>query len=166
MFAKTFALCAVLATTFMLPYPSCLAQESLDKQSNYAADIKRQVQHGLNLASGVIVALNYFYEEHSRFPNEQSEASFLPPHELQGEFVASIVVHSEDGIITITFGNDADPEIAGRELVLSPVIGAAGLTWNCTSRYIPNMYFAEECDPRYSEDEPVVGMIEDPEAEP
>ena len=86
--------------------------------------------------------LSYAMAHNARLPSDNFEASVSETDPRYGKNVASIDVGSE-GILTITIaGNRA---LAGKHLILTPVIRNNRLGWNCSSDDLPKKYLPKSC---------------------
>ena len=93
--------------------------------------IRSQVAEGINLASGVKSAVSEFYQERGRFPSDNTEASIAAATDISSKYVASISVTDE--VITITFGDQANPQINGETITLSGADNVGSVIWTCAS---------------------------------
>jgi len=58
----------------------------------------------------------------------------------------SIIVAVIDGVVTVTYGNSAHAELAGKTLLLTPNNRAAGsVQWICGSGTIPDKHLPSAC---------------------
>lgn len=93
--------------------------------------IRAQVSEGLNLAAGVKVGVAESYATRGALPRDRRGAG-LPatPESASGRYVQSIDVSR--GVITITYGNEANARISGMTLAMTPLRNASGdLVWLC-----------------------------------
>ena len=107
--------------------------------------IQIQISEGLNMSGGVAAAINEFFQEHGRFPKNNSEAGVDEPIRILGKYVISVTIGAGDGSITIEYGNDADPIISGTTLTLRVTIAEPRPVWFCSSKYIHPKYFPVNC---------------------
>ena len=107
--------------------------------------VASEVSEGLNLSAGVAAALTEFFLQHDRFPNDNQEAGIIEPNSIRGRFVNSVSVGPGNGVITIEYGNYADPILSGSTLTLKPQVGESRPIWTCFSEYIPQRYFPKKC---------------------
>ncbi len=97
--------------------------------------IRAQVAEGLNLTEGAKTAIWDYYAQHGSYPVSNTSAGMLSPQSIQGNYVRSIDIASGGaypGRVQITFGNQANANIAGKTLYLSGIPGNDALLWNCT----------------------------------
>ena len=95
--------------------------------------IRSQVSEGLSLASGAKTAITESYLNTGTVPADRTAAGMSPnATDTQGQYVQSLGVNT--GEITITYGNNANADINGSTLVLTPYESADGsLAWQCSS---------------------------------
>ena len=105
--------------------------------------VRSQVAEGINLASGVKTAVSEFYQERGRFPTDNTEASVAAATDISSKYVQSIAV--EDEVITITYGDQANPQINGETVTLSGADNGGSVIWTCASggvvetKHLPNI---------------------------
>jgi len=110
--------------------------------------IRTQVSEGAVLTDGAKTAVAEFYSNLGTFPSE-NESAGLPaaPESISGKYVTSVEV--EDGVITATFGNEANAKIAGDTFVLSPSDNGGSVSWTCSSSTnastVDNKYLPTSC---------------------
>ena len=95
--------------------------------------IRAQVSEGLNLSGGAKAAVTEFYQDRGIMPTGNLEAGIADPAtEIAGKYVTSVSVGNLDGVITVTYGNDAHLIIAGAMLTLTANVAQAGsVQWTC-----------------------------------
>src|SRR5690606_20732560 len=93
--------------------------------------IRSQVTEGLNLAAPAKAAVAEVFAQTGEFPTSNAAAGLADPDQIRGKYVASVAV-GEDGVITITFGNQANLRLNGSILTLQPGANANGdVIWVC-----------------------------------
>ena len=105
--------------------------------------IAEQVMEGLNLSGGAKAAVTEYYMDQKKFPATNIEAGVAAPDAIRGRFVSSVAIR--DGVITVTYGGDAAPSIAGKTLMLSPRGNRGSVEWSCSSRSIERKYLPTAC---------------------
>ncbi|WP_019020996.1 pilin [Thioalkalivibrio sp. ALE23] len=115
-----------------------LAAIALPAYQDYT--VRAQVSEGMSLASGARTAVAEFYNQRGRFADNNASYGLAASNEIRGQYVVSVSAgtddtenaSSEDGLITVTFGNQANAAIEDAELLFSAVTSAAGsLDWRC-----------------------------------
>lgn len=91
--------------------------------------VRAQVSEGLSLASGAKTALAEFYNQRGRFPADNESLGLPAPASITGTYVEE--VDAADGIIEITYGNNANQIISGAILEVSAVTSSGSVRWNC-----------------------------------
>lgn len=106
--------------------------------------IRSQVAEGLSLSDGYKTVLWDYYSQHGNFPSSNQSAQAPSPGSIQGTYVKSLDISK--GLIRITFGNQANAEIAGRTLELSGAsTGGSTLTWTCKHGTVGVAYVPSSC---------------------
>ena len=104
--------------------------------------IRSQVTEGLNLAAPAKAAVAEVFAQTGEFPTSNAAAGLAAPNQIQGKYVESVAV-SDGGVITITFGNQANSRLqAGGEntLTLQPGANANGdVIWVCGNATAPQL---------------------------
>lgn len=109
-----------------------LAAVAVPMYLDYA--VRSQVSDGLTLASGAKNAVTEYFQDRGLMPNGNTEAGLSPAGQIQGKYTASVAVGNQDGVITITYGNDANAVINGETLTLTADTAVAGsVQWVCAS---------------------------------
>lgn len=120
---------AIVATLAMLAIPSF--QDRV---------IRKQVVEGVELVDFARPLVQAYYSARHTMPADNAEAALPVPAKIVGNYVSGVVV--ADGAITITYGNHANPNLAGKKLTLRPgvVEGApvVPIAWVCGRASPPN----------------------------
>ena len=93
--------------------------------------VRSQITEGINLAAGAKVSVAEYYQENGEYPTNNAEAGLEKAGEIQGNYVES--VSGADEVITVTFGNDANPRIDGETITISAAEQDGSLNWTCAS---------------------------------
>jgi type IV pilus assembly protein PilA len=100
--------------------------------------IRAQVTEGLNLASDLKAGIAEFYANEGRWPADETEIG-LVAGDKTGKYVTGLTV--VDGLITITFGDQANANIAGETLGLQPGLSDNfDVLWVCGNRPDPAVF--------------------------
>lgn len=93
--------------------------------------VRSQVTEGLNLASDVKAGVAEIFAQTGTFTGIDSGTQGLPDAtDKAGKYVTGVEV--ADGVITITFGNDANANIDGETLSLTPGTNPNDdVVWQC-----------------------------------
>ena len=96
--------------------------------------VRSQISDGLRLASGAKNAVTEFFQDRGAMPTDNTQAGMSLAGEIQGKYVTSVSVGNQDGVITVTYGNDANVVIAGETVTLTADTTRAGsVQWVCDS---------------------------------
>jgi type IV pilus assembly protein PilA len=93
--------------------------------------IRAQVSEGLSLSSGGKAAVAEFYQDSGVFPNNNAEAGLEVSTNISGKYVTQVVVGAQDGVITVTYGGDANANILNAMLTLSATDNTGSIEWAC-----------------------------------
>lgn len=107
--------------------------------------IRAQVSEGLNLAGGAKAAVTEFTMDTGRFPTLNAGAGVAAATDINGKYVTQVAVGSGDGIITVTYGNEAHTLLATNTLALSATTNAGSVEWDCAGGGIANRHLPAAC---------------------
>jgi type IV pilus assembly protein PilA len=98
--------------------------------------IRSQVTEGLNLAAPAKASVAEVYANRGAFPADNTEAGIGSSASIVGKYVTSVSIGS--GVITITYGNQANSKILGDTLILTPGTSDNGdVAWICGDHDTP-----------------------------
>ncbi len=102
--------------------------------------IRSQVSEGLNLAAAAKAAVAEDFLNEGEAPTDRTDAGMSPlATDTSGKYVQSVAINN--GVITITYGNEANNQItqAGQNtLTLTPYESAdLSVVWRCGSAPVP-----------------------------
>jgi len=101
--------------------------------------IRSQVTEGLNLAAPAKASVAEVFANLGSFPETNEAAGIAPAASINGKYVRSVGI-GERGVITITYGNQANTRLAGETLALAPGANANGdVVWVCGRATAPNL---------------------------
>ena len=109
--------------------------------------IRAQVSEGLNLSGGAKAAVTEYFQDRGSMPTSNTQAGLAASTAIQGKYVGEVEVIA-DGVIEVTYGNDAHQVIDTATLWLSPDTGSVGsVQWICTtgSTTIENKHLPAAC---------------------
>ena len=118
-----------------------LAAIALPAYQDYT--IRTQASEGEVLASGGKVAVAEFYNNTGRLPASNTSAGMSLSTSILGKYVTGVAV-STGGVITATYGADANAKIAAKTVILSPTTKAGSVVWKCKGganidpKYLPS----------------------------
>jgi len=92
--------------------------------------IRAQVSEGLNLTGACKAAVTEFYQDTGDFPADNTEAGLAAAAEIEGKYTVSVTV-SATGDCEAEYGNEANTNIAGAVLSMSPTDNAGSVSWDC-----------------------------------
>lgn len=108
--------------------------------------IRSQVSEGAVLADGAKTAVAEFYSNLGHFPTNNESAGLSPDTSITGKYVEKTAV--ADGVITATYGKEANSKIAGSILVFTPADEGGSVTWDCkTTTNVDPKYLPTACRP-------------------
>jgi type IV pilus assembly protein PilA len=91
--------------------------------------IRAQVSEGMSLAAGAKTSVAEYYTQRGTFPADNDEAGMATNTDISGSYVDQVTVNN--GVIEVRYGNDANNEINGEVLELSPIANSGSVEWNC-----------------------------------
>jgi type IV pilus assembly protein PilA len=101
--------------------------------------IRAQIKEALGLASFAQDGVQAFQRTHRKLPANNAEAGLPPADKIVGNYASQVRV--EGGAIHLSFGNNANRNLAGKTLTLRPAIVVAypqvPITWVCGMAGVP-----------------------------
>lgn len=99
--------------------------------------VKNQVSEGLKLATEAKKKIEAYIASKNQPPSNRYAAGLTPSSgDTSGNYVTSLDINN--GVITITYGNQANFAITGQTLSLSPLLSPDGhITWQCGNGTVP-----------------------------
>jgi type IV pilus assembly protein PilA len=100
--------------------------------------IRAQVTEGLNLAGDLKAGVSEFYANNGAWPVDETELG-LVAGDKTGKYVTGVVI--VNGLITITYGDQANATIGGDTLGLEPGLSNNGdVEWLCGNHAEPAVF--------------------------
>lgn len=97
-----------------------------------ARTIRAQIEQGIATADSVRVAVAlYRARSGGAWPYNNAQAGLLALSAVDGKYVEN--THIESGRIIITLGNDIEPSMHGKHVVLTPYLDGSLVLWHCAS---------------------------------
>ena len=95
--------------------------------------IRAQVSEGLSLSAGGKAAVAEYYQDSGTWPLNNGEAGLEVSTNISGKYVTQVAVTTAggNGVITVTYGNDANTNIATDTLVLEATDNTGSISWEC-----------------------------------
>jgi len=109
--------------------------------------IRAQVSEGLNLSGGAKAAVTEYTMDTGNFPTNNSQAGIAGnPADINGKYVTQVEVGATaNGVIEVTYGNDAHTLIGGDTLLLTPTTNAGSVEWACSSADLADKHVPAAC---------------------
>lgn len=122
-----------------------LAAIALPAYQDYV--IRSQVSEGSVLSDGAKTSIAEFYSNLGRFPASNASAGLATSTSITGNYVTSLDVGANPGVIVTTFGNKANTLIAASALAFSASTTAGSVQWHCNVALttVPNKYRPTIC---------------------
>ncbi|WP_019591837.1 MULTISPECIES: pilin [unclassified Thioalkalivibrio] len=127
-----------------------LAAIALPAYQDYT--VRAQVSEGMSLAAGARTAVAEYVNQRGAFASDNASYGLEPSEEITGSYVTHVNAGTSgeepsdaDGIITITFGNQANAAIDGDTLEFSATTSAGSLQWNCRPGDLETKYLPTDC---------------------
>ncbi|MBT8082916.1 MAG: pilin [Gammaproteobacteria bacterium] len=106
--------------------------------------IRAQVSEGLNLAGGAKAAVSEFRMDRGEWPTDNTAAGIATTAtDINGKYVTGVAV--AQGVITVTYGNDAHADIEDDTLEMSPVAQTGSVVWTCQSDDLADKHLPAAC---------------------
>jgi len=94
--------------------------------------IRAQVSEGINLASGAKAAIAEYFMDTGDLPGSNSAAGLEDSSNIVGNYTTDVAVGA-NGVVTVTYGDQANSQIDGLTLLLSPATNAGSVQWTCSA---------------------------------
>ncbi len=108
--------------------------------------IRAQVSEGLSLSAGAKAAVAEFYQDQGAWPTDNAEAGLEASGNISGKYVTQVAVAAN--VITVTYGGDANANIAGDSLTMSATDNAGSVSWACANGAgLQNKWLPAACRP-------------------
>lgn len=100
--------------------------------------VRAQVSEALNVAGAAKLAVATEFAAAGEAPADRTAAAMsADASDTSGEYVESVDV--DDGVIVVTFNNEAHPDLTGAELALIPYESpSGGVAWQCGDAPAPS----------------------------
>ncbi len=95
--------------------------------------IRAQVSEGLSLSAGAKAAVAEFYQDSGVWPANNVEAGLEASGNIKGKYVTQVAVGATNGVLTVTYGNDANNNILNDTLTLSATDNTGSVSWACAN---------------------------------
>jgi type IV pilus assembly protein PilA len=106
--------------------------------------IRAQVSEGLSLSGGAKAAVSEFRMDSGEWPTDNEAAGLSTnPTDITGKYVTQLAV--SQGIISVTYGDEAHTLIDEDILVMSPVAQTGSVEWVCRSSTIADKHLPAAC---------------------
>ncbi len=92
--------------------------------------IRAQVSEGLNLTGACKVAVTEFYQDSGAFPTTNADAGLEAAANIMGKYTTQVAV-GPGGACAATYGNDANANIGGAVLTMTPLDNQGSVSWTC-----------------------------------
>jgi type IV pilus assembly protein PilA len=102
--------------------------------------IRAQASEGLSLMAGAKSAVAEVWAQRGAFPNSNASAGITAAASITGNYVTQVAI-GNSGVITATYGNQANTKLATQTMSLTPTDDTGSVTWDCSStadpKYVP-----------------------------
>ena len=90
--------------------------------------IRAQVSEGLNLTGACKAAVTEVYQDSGGFPTNNADAGLEAAASITGKYTTQVAVGAL-GVCQATYGGDANTNIAGAVLTMTPTDNAGSVSW-------------------------------------
>ena len=106
--------------------------------------IRAQVSEGLNLTGACKAAVTEYYQDQGDFPGDNDTAGLEAAGNIVGKYTVSVTVGA-GGICQAEYGNDANSNILGAILTMTPLDNTGSVSWDCTSATLAAKWLPAAC---------------------
>lgn len=115
-----------------------LAAVALPAYQDYI--IRSQASEGMSLGSGLKIQVADVFADKGALASIASGGDGIPAAaSVTGKYVTGVAVAA--GVITSTYGNDANANLAAATIIITPTDNGGSLSWTCSSalsdKYLP-----------------------------
>lgn len=125
-FEKGFTLIELMIVVAII---GILASVAVPAYQSYS--VRAQVAEGMNLAGPVQAAVAEFWYDNGDYPTDNADAGIAAAAAYSGNYVSGISANGAD--VEITYGNQANIQIAGEIVVLTAIPSNGSIRWDCAS---------------------------------
>jgi type IV pilus assembly protein PilA len=93
--------------------------------------IRAQVSEGLNLTGACKAAVTETYQDSGNFPTTNAAAGLEAAANITGKYTVSVTVGAA-GICSALYGKEANTNVAGAVLTMTPTDNAGSVSWDCS----------------------------------
>jgi type IV pilus assembly protein PilA len=94
--------------------------------------IRAQVSEGMTLSAALKASISEYFADRGEWPGGLADLGIDEANPPSGKYVEEITV--DTGTINITYGNDANPEIANETVTLKPLVSDnMDVIWQCAN---------------------------------
>ena len=93
--------------------------------------IRAQVSEGLNLTGACKAAVTEYYQDQGVFPADNVTAGLEAAANIRGKYTTQVAVGA-GGVCAATYGNEANANINGAVLSMTPLDNQGSVSWDCT----------------------------------
>ncbi len=106
--------------------------------------IRAQVSEGLNLTGACKAAVTEYYQDQGVFPGDNATAGLEAAGNIRGKYTTQVEVTGL-GLCNATYGNEANNNIIGAILIMTPLDNTGSISWECTSTTLENKWLPAAC---------------------
>ena len=106
--------------------------------------IRAQVSEGLNLTGACKAAVTEYYQDQGDFPTTNALAGLEAAANIKGKYTTQVEV-TADGKCEATYGLDANSNITGDKLIMTPNDNTGSISWECSSTDLENKWLPAAC---------------------
>ena len=110
--------------------------------------IRAQVSEGLNLSAGAKAAIAEYFMDTGALPSSNTAAGISTANLITGNYVTSVDVGSLGGagVVTVTYGNQANSAISTQTLTLTPdTTNPGSVEWTCDAGSLADKHVPSAC---------------------
>ncbi len=96
--------------------------------------IRAQVSEGLNLTGACKAAVTEYYQDQGVFPADNATAGLEAAANIRGKYTTQVAVGA-NGVCAATYGNEANANIIGAILSMTPFDNQGSISWECTADF-------------------------------
>lgn len=135
------ALVVIAGCFFLIPVAAILLAIAIPAYQSYT--VRAEVSQGVKMTERARALIGEYIGQRGTLPGSNADLGLPRPEDIRARYVSSVRI--AQGQVVVTYGNEADSEIHGGHVVISPIGNAAMLHWHCSSPDIRVAYLPHAC---------------------
>lgn len=110
----------------------------IDEPPEPLSSIREQVRSAVPLVGEVRWLIEDYYRYFDYWPTSNAQAGAESPGQINNAYVIDVEIGT-GGVVTATYGHEADPSISGLAMYFTPTDYVGSISWSCVT-FVPDRY--------------------------